>query len=150
MVITRFRWQTFLRNSSYSRLLVWWGKLFRRFIDDIIWITATETSNQRIPQTLTSALAQSGLELMLRQACKAEQTNEVEFLHVNHCISVEDDFGLVTSACKREVQMVHRTRTRTVARKLSIGKLYVCVWGGALHSCRGGLTFKFDNNSTNL
>jgi len=37
----------------------------------------------------------SGLDLTFRQACTAEKTGEVEFL-VNHCVTIEDDFGFVT------------------------------------------------------
>jgi len=37
---------------------------------------------------------------------------------------------------------------RTVARKSSIGRLYVCA--GGFTFVQGGLTFKFDKNSTNL
>jgi len=33
---------------------------------------------------------------MLRQACTAEKTGEVEFLDVNYCVTIEDDFGFVT------------------------------------------------------
>ena len=72
------------------------AELFRRFIDDIIWISASEISNERIRQALTSAFANSGLELTLQQACTAEKTGEVEFLDVNHCVTIEDDFGFVT------------------------------------------------------
>jgi len=36
------------------------------------------------------------LELTFRQACTAEKTGEVEFLDVNHCATIEDDFGFVT------------------------------------------------------
>jgi len=69
---------------------------FRRFIDDIIWIFASEISNERIRQALTSAFENSGLELTYRQTCTTEKTGEVEFLDVNHCVTVEDDFGFVT------------------------------------------------------
>jgi len=31
-----------------------------------------------------------------RQACTADQKDEVEFLDVNHCITADDDFGFVT------------------------------------------------------
>jgi len=72
------------------------AELFRRFIDDIIWISASEMSNERIGQALTSAFESSGLELTFRQACTAEKTGEVEFLDVNHCVTIEDDFGFVT------------------------------------------------------
>jgi len=73
------------------------AELFRRFIDDIIWISASEISNERIRQALTSAFENSGLELTFRQACTAEKTGEVEFLDVNHCVTIEDDFGFVTN-----------------------------------------------------
>ena len=55
------------------------AELFRRFIDDIIWISASETSNERIRQALTSAFENSGLELTFRQACTAEKTGEVDY-----------------------------------------------------------------------
>jgi len=72
------------------------AELFRRFIDDIIWISASEISNERIRQALTSAFENSGLELTFRQACTAEETGEVEFLYVNHCVTIEVDFVFVT------------------------------------------------------
>ena len=52
--------------------------------------SASEISNERIRQTLTSAFENSGLELTFRQACTAEKTGEVEFLDVNHCVTIED------------------------------------------------------------
>ena len=58
--------------------------------------SASEISNERIRQTLTSAFENSGLELTFRQACTAEKTGEVEFLDVNHCVTIEDNFGFVT------------------------------------------------------
>jgi len=36
------------------------------------------------------------LELTFQQACTAEKTGEIEFLDVNHCVSIEDVFGFVT------------------------------------------------------
>jgi len=36
------------------------------------------------------------LEPTFRQACTAEKTGEVAFLDVSHCVTIEDDFGLVT------------------------------------------------------
>ena len=72
------------------------AELFRRFIDDITWISASEISNERIRQAITSAFENSGLELTIRQACTAEKTGEVAFLDVNHCVTIKDDFGFVT------------------------------------------------------
>ena len=54
------------------------AELFRRLIDDMSWISASKLLNGRIRQALASAFANSSLELTLRQACAAEQTNEVE------------------------------------------------------------------------
>ena len=47
------------------------------------WISASEVSNERIRQALTSAFKNSGMELTFRQACTAEKTGEVEFLDVS-------------------------------------------------------------------
>ena len=60
------------------------------------WISASEVSNERIRQALTSAFKNSGMELTFRQACTAEKTGEVEFLDVNHRVTIADDFGFVT------------------------------------------------------
>ena len=68
----------------------------QNFSVDIIWISASEISNERIRQALTSAFENSGLELTFRQACTAEITGEVEFLDVNNCVTIEDGFGFVT------------------------------------------------------
>jgi len=59
-------------------------------------MTASETSNERIRQALTSAFAQSGLELKYRQVCTADQTGEVELLDVNYNMIAEYDSGFVT------------------------------------------------------
>jgi len=72
------------------------AELFRRLIDDMSWISASKLLNGRIRQALASAFANSSLELTLRQACAAEQTNEVEYLDVNQGINTADDFGFVT------------------------------------------------------
>jgi len=54
-------------------------------------------SNERIQQALTSEFANSSLKQNFRQPCTAEQTREVEFLDVNHCTTIDDDFGFVTT-----------------------------------------------------
>jgi len=59
------------------------AELFRRFVNDITWITASETSNGGIRPALTSVFAHSDLELTFRQTCTADQTGVVEFLDVS-------------------------------------------------------------------
>ena len=66
-----------------------WSSTFPR-------IATSKLSNENIRQALTSAFANSGLELTFRQACTADQKGEVEFLDDNHCITTDDAFGFVT------------------------------------------------------
>jgi len=60
-------WRTLLCIAFYSWLLVWYikAKRFHRFIDYIIWVSASETPNEPIQQTLISAFVHIGLELKL-------------------------------------------------------------------------------------
>jgi len=53
-------------------------------------------SNERIRQTLLSAFTNSGSELMFKQACGVEQTGQVEFLDVNHCVTTGERFAFIT------------------------------------------------------
>jgi len=55
------------------------AELFHIFIDDIIWIVSSESSNESIRQVLTSAFAKSRFELTFRQAFTADQKGEVQF-----------------------------------------------------------------------
>jgi len=48
------------------------AELFYRFINNIIWIAASESTNERIRQAVTSAFANSGLELTFHRACAAD------------------------------------------------------------------------------
>jgi len=63
------------------------GRIFDKFIADIIRITTSEVSNECTRQVLTSPCA---------QVCTAEQMGEVEFLDINHYTTTEYDFGFVT------------------------------------------------------
>jgi len=73
------------------------GRTFRGFSDDIIWITASKISNERIPQAIFQAFANSSLELTFRQACTPEWSGEVEFLEYTHCIATDGDFRFVAN-----------------------------------------------------
>jgi len=73
------------------------GRTFRGFSDVIIWITASKISNERIPQALFQAFANSSLELTFRQACTHDRSGEVEFLEFTHCIATDGDFRFVAN-----------------------------------------------------
>jgi len=66
-------------------------------VAELCWLESkTKERLSVFRQALTSVFENSGLELRFRQACTAEKTEEVEFLDVNHCVTIEDDFGFVT------------------------------------------------------
>jgi len=96
--------QVVVHDGCGTAVQAWWklvvvlheAALFRRFIDDLIWVATSQLSNESIRQSLSSAFANSGLELMFCQACTANQKDEVEFLDVNHCITTDNDFSFVT------------------------------------------------------
>ena len=60
------------------------------------------------------------------------------------------DWFLYRSQWIASIGVRRRVKSRTFSRKWWIRGLYVFAWGGDLRLCRGGLTFKFDKNSTNL
>jgi len=60
--------------------VIYKAELFHRVMDDTIWIARSESSHENIRQAVTSAFADSGLELTFRQACTADQKWDVRFL----------------------------------------------------------------------
>ena len=60
--------------------------LFKRYIDDIIWISSTEELTTDIQTQLTDTFLQSGLNLTFRKVNTEQQKCSVEFLDVNHVI----------------------------------------------------------------
>ena len=70
-------------------------QLFCRFIDDIVQITDSESTNFGIRTALKSVFKNNGLELTFRQICTNDDSGSVEFLDVNHCIAADSVFGFV-------------------------------------------------------
>ena len=71
-------------------------ELFCRFIDDIVWITDSESTNICIRSALYTVYKNNGLKLTFRQICTNDDSGSVEFLDVNHCIAADSVFGFVT------------------------------------------------------
>jgi len=55
-------------------------ELFCRFIDDIVWITDSESTNIGIRSALNTVFKNTGLELTFRQICTSDDSGSVEFL----------------------------------------------------------------------
>jgi len=64
-------------------------ELFRRFIDDIVWLTDSESTNIGIRSALNTVFKNKGLELTFRQICTNDGSGSVEFFDVNHCIAAD-------------------------------------------------------------
>ena len=62
--------------------------IFKRFVDDIIWISLGEKRTNSIKEKLTSTFQEGGLELIFREISTHEPAGScVEFLDVNHRIN---------------------------------------------------------------
>ena len=72
-------------------------ELFCRFIDNIVWITDSESTNIGIRSALNTVFKNNGLELTFQQICTNDDSGSVEFLDVNHCIAADSVFGFVTN-----------------------------------------------------
>ena len=72
------------------------AELFRRFIDDIVWIATTQETNNSIKLALEKVFKDNCLELTFRQACTKDSAGQVEFLDINHCIVPNQPCGFIT------------------------------------------------------
>ena len=72
--------------------------IFKRFIDDIIWISQGEKLTNSVKEKLTSTFQEGGLELIFREISTHEPAGScVEFLDVNHRIDDCAPGGFVTT-----------------------------------------------------
>ncbi|MEC8567829.1 MAG: reverse transcriptase domain-containing protein, partial [Pseudomonadota bacterium] len=60
--------------------------LFKRYIDDIVWISESEELMDQIQTEILEAFRKNGLRLTFRQINTEETNNTLEFLDVNHVI----------------------------------------------------------------
>ena len=70
--------------------------LFRRFIDDIIWISKSRQLTDIIQDTLTQIFAYNGLKLLFRRISTREDGDSLEFLDVNHIVCKNTRGGFYT------------------------------------------------------
>ena len=71
--------------------------LFKRYIDDIIWISKSEKLTSEIQDTLTRTFNQNQLKLTFRKVGTREYGKRVEFLDVDHCIDPASNGGFFTT-----------------------------------------------------
>ena len=71
--------------------------LFKRYIDDIIWISETEELTNEIQSVLSATFQENGLRLTFRKISTEDQNHSLEFLDVNHIIHAESPGGFYTT-----------------------------------------------------
>ena len=62
------------------------AQLFKRFIDDIIWLSYGSELTEKIKQPLTNACMEYGLKLTFRKVSANDTGKNLEFLDVFHMI----------------------------------------------------------------
>ena len=72
--------------------------IFRRFIDDIVWISHGTKNTKAVQDAVDQALKSNNLELSFRSICTglAEQGKSLEFLDVDHVIDMYIPAGFYT------------------------------------------------------
>ena len=73
------------------------SELFKRYIDDIIWISQTKTLTDDIEQTLSDTFNSAGLKLTFRRVSTLENNKTLEFLDVDHVIDPICSAGFYTT-----------------------------------------------------
>ena len=70
--------------------------LFKRFIDDIIWLLYGDSNTRFIRQSLEKAFQDHNLELTIRSTNTQEPNSRVEFLDVEHVTQSDAPGGFIT------------------------------------------------------
>jgi len=72
------------------------AKLYRRFIDDIIWVSLGQKQTQVIECALVNVFSLVGLNVTIRKFNTSNPDQRVEFLDVLHVHYQESEFKFVT------------------------------------------------------
>lgn len=74
------------------------AELFKRYIDDIIWISRTKDLTDEIVKTISDTFNSAGLKLTtFRRVSTLEKDKTLEFLDVNHVIAPTCSAGFYTT-----------------------------------------------------
>ena len=68
-------------------------KLFKRYIDDIVFLSETLEVTDNVKRRLKCAFEEHNLKLIFRQICTNNDSDELEFLDVNHVIDKTEKGG---------------------------------------------------------
>lgn len=71
-------------------------EIFKRFIDDILYITEENENSEKINNGLIREFAKHGLELTFREMSTSKKQDKVEFLDVLHCTNKKSTRKFIT------------------------------------------------------
>ena len=63
--------------------------IYKRYIDDIIWISQSEGITNNIQSALIKTFSENGLKLLFRRIDNQDPGKSLEFLDVNHCVDLD-------------------------------------------------------------
>ena len=78
------------------------AQLFKRFIDDVIWLSYGNELTKKFKQALMNACMEYGLQLTFRKVSTNETRKSLEFLDVLHMIDNSNKFGFFTTSFIKE------------------------------------------------
>ena len=78
------------------------AQLFKRFVDDIIWLSYGNELTEKIKQALTNICMEYGLKLTFRKVSTNETGKNLEFLDVLHMNDNSNKFGFFTTSFTKE------------------------------------------------
>ena len=78
------------------------AQLFKRFIDDIIWLSYGNALTEKIEQALTNTCMKYELKLTFRKVSTNETGKSLDFLDVLHMIDNSNKFGFFTTSFIKE------------------------------------------------
>ena len=70
--------------------------IFKRFIDDIIWLSYGKIITDNIKTILDQTFNNNGLELTFRESNTSKTETSIEFLDIDHCINAQSPKGFTT------------------------------------------------------
>ena len=71
--------------------------IFKRYIDDIMWISSTEVLTEHIEEELRTTFERNGLKLLFRRISASKPGEALEFLDVEHRICDKSTGGFYTT-----------------------------------------------------
>ena len=82
--------------------------IFKRYIDDVIWISETELLTNDIKASLADVFVSNGLKLTFRRISTNQPTSSLEFLDINHVIDTTCRGGFYTTDFKKPTAINRR------------------------------------------